>query len=145
MTDTKFGQYHVPETLEAMQTAHLHDESTPLKEVSWEPKNGVLDQEDLFKQGIDTSELVLGAKKVDALGSCTAQTSLSALSNVLTEEEYLAFTKAESYTDVVGIEKAAILFYHGCTDQTGKNADEWPPTDCGSSGPYIVEYAKSSA
>lgn len=139
---SKFGRYQVVESEEAMLTSHVHD-GTPLKTVNWEPKNDVLDQEDLLKQGIDTATLVPGAQQVDALGSCTANASMSALSNVLSEEAFLAFTKAQSYSDTVGIEKAAILFYHGCTDQTGQTSEEWPPTDCGSSGPYIVEYAKS--
>lgn len=138
---TKFGRFQVPETEETLLTSHVHD-GTPLKAVNWEPKNGVLDQEDLIEQGIDTSALIAGASKVGALGSCTANATMSALSNVMSETDYLAFTKATSYGDVVGIEKAAILFYHQCTDQTGRPDEEWPPTDCGSSGPYIVWLAQ---
>lgn len=136
---TKFGQFFVPETEETMLSLHIHDEATPLTTVDHEPKNGVLDQEDLLAQGIDTSVLVPGAQKVDALGSCTANANLSGVSNILTQAEYLAFTGAQSYTDVVGIEKRAIVFYHTCSDQTGKPGSEWPPTDGGSSGVYVVE------
>jgi hypothetical protein len=124
-----------------MRRLHLYS-GAPLTEVDHEPKIAVLDQEDLIAQGIDTSVLIPGAQKVDALGSCTANGFESALSNVLSLEAYLAYSKAASYDDTMRIEKAAISFYHGCTDQTGDPTQEWPPTDCGSSGPYVVEYAQ---
>ena len=83
---TLFGRYQTAEPPSSMLTlhhpTHLLGGSQP-KEVDWEPKIGVLDQEDLFAQGIDTSKLVPGAQKVDALGSCTSQANTSALSNVL--------------------------------------------------------------
>jgi hypothetical protein len=102
----------------------------------------VLDQEDLIAQGIDTSVLIPGAQKVDALGSCTSQANTSGLSNVLPTSRFLSITGASSYTDTVGAEKFAITFYHECTDQTGDPSQEWPPTDCGSSGPYVVSEDK---
>jgi hypothetical protein len=129
----------VAETPSSLRSIHLHDGTTALKEVDHEPKNAVLDQEDLFAQGIDTSVLIPGAQKVNALGSCTAQADTSALSNVLDEAAYLAATGASSYEDTKGLEEFAIVFYHDCTDQTGDPSQEWPPTDCGSSGPYVVE------
>lgn len=135
---TKFGQFFVPETEETMLTLHIHDGATPLTNVDWEPKNGVLDQEDLEKQGIDTSVLVPGAPKVDALGSCTENANMSGLSNVLSEADYLAFTGATSYDDVIGIEKHAIVCYHEVGLLMGKDKG-WPPTDGGSSGVYIVK------
>ena len=90
---------------------HFYDGATRLKPVDWEPKNGVLDQEDLIAQGIDTAKLVKGAQKVDALGSCTANATMSALSNVLSEVDYLKYTKSQSYLDTKVIEEAAILFF----------------------------------
>jgi hypothetical protein len=140
---SKFGRYQIVEPQENMLLIHRHDGVTPLNTVDWEPLNGVLDQEDLLKQGIDTSVLIPGAPKVDALGSCTANATMSALSHVLDEAAYLAFATASAYGDVVGIEKAAIEFYHGCTYQTAEEDQEWPPTDCGSTGPYIVEYLQT--
>lgn len=47
-----------------------------------------------------------------------------------------------SYTDVAGIQRGAIAFYHVCTDQTGNPAEEWPPEDCGSAGPYMYSELK---
>lgn len=150
---TSYGRIQVPETPEALCSLHVRDFATPLKAVAHPPKVGVLDQEDLIAQGIDTSVLVPGAQKVDALGSCTANATTAKLSSFLTEEEWIAFIRnmggwvtpaADAiYTDVVAAEMAAIGFYHRCTDQTGQPDQEWPPTDCGSSGPYIVELLQS--
>jgi hypothetical protein len=135
---TSYGQFHTPEPPSSLRSLHLHD-GKELTTSTFEPRNGVLDQEDLFAQGIDTSELIPGAQKVDALGSCTANATMSALSLVLAEADYLGYCKARSYDQVVNIEEAAIRFYHACTDQTGTSGKEWPPTDCGSSGPTIVK------
>jgi hypothetical protein len=113
-----------------------------LKEVDYEPKLDVLDQEDLLKQGIYTDLLVPGAKRVDALGSCTANATTGKLSSILSEADFRVFTGSKIdalYDDVKAAEEGAIRFYHECTMQTAKPAEEWPPTDCGSSGPYIVQ------
>lgn len=150
-TATKFGRHQVVEPLENLAFLHLHDYATTLKEVVHEPRVGVLDQEDLLAQGIDTSQIVSGAEKVDALGSCTANATTAKLSSFLTPEQFWAFVTQmvgpasyePNFSDVVTAEKAAIVFYHRCTDQTGRNDEEWPPTDCGSSGPYIVELLKA--
>lgn len=135
---SSYGQYHVAEAPSSLMRLHLHDGSA-LKEVDHEPKVGVLDQSDLIKQGIDTSVIVPGASTVDALGSCTANATTSALSNVLGESAFLALIQAANFDDVVKAEEWAIVFYHLCSDQTGNPAQEWPPTDCGSSGPFIVQ------
>ena len=135
-----FGRYQVLEPTENMTLFHTHD-GADLKTVDHEPPNAVLDQQDLIAQGIDTSVLVPGAPKADALGSCTANATMSALAAILALQKYLDFTKAAGLDDAVGIEKAAILFYNGCTDQTGDPTQEWPPTDCGSTGVYVVQYA----
>jgi hypothetical protein len=117
---------------------HLHA-GADLHEVDHEPKVGVLDQEDLFAQGIYVSRFIPGAKDVDALGSCTANATMSAVSNVLPEDEFLSFATASAYDDVVNVEEGAITFYSKCTAQTATPQTEYPPTDCGSSGPYIVQ------
>lgn len=142
-----YGRNHVAEAPSALRTLHIHDGVTPLKTVDHEPKVGVLDQSDLESQGIYTDLLVHGAKRVDALGSCTANATVSALSNLLTSVEFLALPKKiartthelSDYGDVVNAERAAVLFYHACTDQTAQPAEEWPPTDCGSTGAYVVQ------
>ena len=69
-TSTKFGRYHVAEPFRA-ELAHLYG-GTPLKTAAHEIPIPVLDQEDLQAQGIDTSQLIPGAPKADALGSCAA-------------------------------------------------------------------------
>lgn len=146
---TKFyGQFHVAESLNTLSTSmHVH-KGEPLKSVMHVPPLRVLDQEDLFKQDIDTSALVKGALKVDALGSCTANATTVAVSflgaahyaKYLTALLGRTVTEAEvNWEDVKTGEEAAILFYHLCSDQTGVPSQEWPPTDCGSSGPYIVQ------
>jgi len=136
---TSYGQFHVAEPYVNLRFLHQHDGVSPLVEKDWEPRNGVLDQENLFAQGIDTSQLVAGAPKVDALGSCTANANASALSLVLSETDYLKATGAASYDDTASIEAFAIVFYHQETDLTATTASEWPPSDKGSSGPYIVQ------
>ncbi len=135
---TSYGRFQVPEAPSALLRVHLHKD-TPLKTVDHEPKVDVLDQEDLFAQDIHVSQFIPGAKDVDALGSCTANATTSALSNCLSETDFLALIKASSYASTVAAEEWAIKFYHACTDQTGDPSTEWPPTDCGSSGPYVVQ------
>lgn len=135
---TKFGRYQVPESFSAMARLHRYSGDTALKAVEHMPPLGVLDQEDLLKQGIQVSRFIAGGKDVDALGSCTANATTVALSNALSQEEFLHTTRAGSYNDTVAAERWAITFYAACTHQTGDPATEWPPTDCGSSGPYIV-------
>lgn len=139
---SRYGRFQVAEPHANLLFLHQH-KGEPLHEVDHEPKIAVLDQQDLIAQGIDTSQMILGARRVDALGSCTANATMAALSNVLPGERFLPFTGASGYGDTKRVEEAAIVFYHGCTDQTGSPATEWPPTDCGSSGPYIVQYAEA--
>lgn len=131
ITPTKFGRYAVAEPMR-LDLLHFH-RGEPLKVVDHEPPIPVLDQEDLFAQGINTSVLVPGAQQVDALGSCTAQATTASLS-----ERYKAAGQALprglSASDAKADEEWAIRFYHACTDQTGDPAQEWPPSDCGSTG-----------
>lgn len=153
MTCTSLGRYHAPEPLSALQRLHWFkpEEVATFKAVDHEPKIGVLDQEDLHAQGIVCSSFIPGAGDPDALGSCTANTSIEALSNVLNTSAFAAVVHAlgkaipegNVYLDVVKAERAAIGFYHACTDQTSSTDSEWPPTDCGSSGPYMYQFAKS--
>ena len=132
ITPTKFGRYAVAEP-PRFDLIHFH-RGEQLKEVDHEPPVPVLDQEDLTEQGIDTSTLVPGAAKVDALGSCTANAT-----TVSVAERWKAVKgelPAGITGDAVNDEKWAIRFYHACSDQTGDPSQEWPPTDCGSTGLY---------
>jgi hypothetical protein len=148
-----YGRYQVAEARSALLDLHQAPIGETLKTVDHETPLGVLDQSDLLKQGIHASKFIPGCKKdPDALGSCTANAAMAELAAVLTEAQFVAFAKkiihstyaesAKSFADVIGAERAAIAFYHVCTDQTGNPGEEWPPTDCGSSGPYIVSEAK---
>lgn len=148
---SKFGRFQVPESPDALARLHFHDPATTLREVDHEPNVGVLDQEDLTTQGIYCSEFIPGVTiNPVALGSCTCNTLTEALSRILAEEQWIRALCAAigqgaagpaSFTDTVGAERGAIGFYHKVTDQTGESSSEWPPTDCGSSGPYLYEYA----
>jgi hypothetical protein len=133
VTPTKFGRYAVAEPMR-FDVVHF-DKGGTLKEVDHEPPVPVLDQEDLIKQGINTAKLVPGAKKVDALGSCTANATAVSLGQVLFTGGY-RLPAGLSATDAKSSEEWAIRFYNACTDQTGDPSQEWPPTDCGSTGLY---------
>lgn len=143
---TKFGRYQVAEPLSALHRTHFYG-GAPLKEVDFEPAVGVLDQEDLVAQGLLTSEFVPGCTtNLPALGSCTANTTIENVSNLVADDAAFAAACAvigalgvTGFADVVGAEKAAILFYHQETSLTGSTSTEWPPTDCGSSGPYMAQ------
>ena len=150
MSAPAYGRYQVAEPPSSMSGVHLHA-GGPLKVVDHEPKVAVLDQSDLHAQGIHVPTFIKGAKDVDALGSCTAQATTSALSNVLHVAKFVDFVEnlgdqavstALVYTNTAAAERAAIGFYHAETMQTGDPAEEWPPTDCGSSGPFIVDELK---
>lgn len=136
-----YGQFSVPEPVENLLWFHQHS-GEKLAPADHEPKLGVLEQENFIRQGIDTARLVKGAPRVDALGNCTANSATVALSNVLPPARFAPATGCTNYTDTKQGEIFAILFYHGETDLTGQPGTEWPPTDCGSSGPYIVQYAQ---
>jgi len=132
-TPTSFGRYSVAEPMR-FDVMHFH-RGAPLQTVDHEPPLPVLDQEDLLSQGIDTSAIVPGAQKVDALGSCTANATAASIA-----ERYKAAGRplpaGLSAASAPLSEEWAIRFYHACTDQTGNPSSEWPPSDCGSTGLY---------
>ena len=145
-TSTKFGQFAVAEPLRFDLLA-FHDD-TPLKEVEHDIPIPVLDQEDLHKQGIDVTKLVLGAADTDALGSCTCNTGTAhiaerwaAAGKDLSGLKLTGGTGAitMSATGSTADEEFAILLYHLVTDQTGVPSQEWPPTDCGSNGLCVCQ------
>ncbi len=146
MSHPCYGRFQTAEPFSALASLHQHDGTITLKEVDDEPKVGVLDQSDLIAQGISTSAFIQGCKvDADALGSCTSNAFDSEASCILPEAHFLKSSAASSYADVVQAERWAIEFYHWCTDQTGTPSEEWPPTDCGSSGPYVYSEAKRRA
>lgn len=147
VTSTKFGRYHVAEPFRA-ELLHL-DAGIPLKTAEHEIPIPVLDQEDLQSQGIDTSQLVKGAPKADALGSCTANATAASVAerwnaagkNLAKLELPAAgpYYMGINTRSAVECEEFAILFYDLCTRQTGDPSQEWPPTDCGSTGLYCCQ------
>ncbi|HUC59816.1 MAG TPA: hypothetical protein VMA95_20620 [Streptosporangiaceae bacterium] len=146
-TRTKFGQVSVAEP-PRFDLLAFHDGST-LKEIVHDIPIPVLDQEDLHAQGINVTQLVTNAQDVDALGSCTCNTGtehiserwaaagkdISGLTLPAANGQQISLSAANAVTD----EEFAILLYHVVTDQTGDTAQEWPPTDCGSSGLYVCQ------
>lgn len=150
MSNPVYGRVQVAEPPSNLACLHIHDGVSPLGTASHPPQIGVLDQSDLVEQGIHTDQLIPGARRVDALGSCVYNTFIEAASRILSPADFAAFVNrlilghghvAQSLVDVVSGEKAAIVLYHVGTDQTGDPASEWPPTDCGSSGLYAVQEA----
>ncbi len=145
-TRTKFGQIAVAEP-QRFDLLAFHDGST-LKEIVHDIPIPVLDQEDFAKQGINVTQLVTGAQATDALGSCTCNSGTAHIA-----ERWAAAGKditgltinaasgpvSLSATNAVTDEEFAIVLYHLVTDQTGDTAQEWPPTDCGSSGLYVCQ------
>jgi hypothetical protein len=133
-----FGRYAVAEPFRA-EAIHFH-QGGPLREVDHEPPVPVLDQEDLEAQGIDTSALIPGAQRLDALGSCTANASTVSIA-----ERWKAAKGSLPpgiSGDATNDEEWAIRFYHACTWQTGDPSQEWPPADCGSTGLYCCTEAE---
>lgn len=141
-TSTKFGRVAISLPFRA-DLLHLHDGSE-LREVDHEPPVPVLDQEDLLAQGIDTSQLVPGATKVDALGSCTCNAGTVSLSERFAAKNGTIDLPGIgiSTTDAVANEKYAIVLYHDTTYQTGDPSSEWPVQDCGSNGWYVATELK---
>lgn len=148
-----YGRVQVAEPPGNLAFLHLRDPAVTLKEVDHETPIAVLDQSDLIAQGIHCSRFIPGCKQdPDALGSCTANAAMAATAKALPEAEWLRLCETvihssyaehpTGYGQPVKIERAAIGFYHRCTDQIGNPGEEWPPTDCGSSGPYIVSELK---
>jgi hypothetical protein len=154
-TPTKFGRIHVPAKLDPDRA--LYHASEVLKEVSWDIPIPVLDQEDLLEQDINTGAMIPGAVAVDALGSCTANAStehiaqLSAAAGKALETLEIGFggkvwrmAPASALNSAATNEEWAIVFYHVDTAQTGVPSEEWPPTDCGSTGQACCEQAVKS-
>ena len=145
-TRTKFGQFSVPEPLR-FDLLEFYDGS-PLKEVTHAIPIPVLDQEDLHAQGIDVTKLIPSAQDTDALGSCTCNTGTAHIAErwAAAGKDVAGLTLSSgagqvtmSATDATADEEFAIVLYHLVTDQTGDPAQEWPPTDCGSTGLYVCQ------
>jgi hypothetical protein len=143
---TKFGRLHIAEPLSSLLLAHHHNQAAQLAAASHPPAIPVLDQEDLEAQGINTAQLIPGAPKVDALGSCVANATTAALSTFLplhTPNLLPALPGATLGPDAADDEMVAIRLYHAITDQTGQANEEWPPADCGSSGLWACKWLES--
>jgi hypothetical protein len=141
---TRFGRLHVPEPPSSLTRMHFAAAGpAELKPVSHPPRIPVLDQENLYAQGIDTSRLVPGAPRLDALGSCVANASTTALSAGLTLAQLdgmLPPGASRLGANAAEDERFAVVLYHHLTDMTGDPSAEWPPADCGSSGLYACQF-----
>lgn len=148
VTPTKFGRYAVAEP---PRFDLFHHARPAVTTVDHEPPIGVLDQEDLLAQGIHVSALVPGAPDADALGSCTcnagtvslaerlyaASRDPHALVNAGIMPETDEYTGGDPRVAATHNEQFAIRLYHDVTSQAGDPAQEWPPTDCGSTGLHV--------
>ncbi|MBV9384605.1 MAG: hypothetical protein JOY82_20870 [Streptosporangiaceae bacterium] len=145
-TSTKFGQISVAEPLR-FDLLEVYNGTSPLQEVDHQVPIPVLDQEDLHAQGIDVTKLVPGAQDTDALGSCTCNSGTGHIAERWAAAgKSLADLKLNGANGTLGLsgaaaadEEFAIVLYHLVTDQTGLPAQEWPPTDCGSTGLYVCQ------
>ncbi|MFF7476690.1 hypothetical protein [Streptomyces sp. NPDC008092] len=113
----------------------------PLKPAEWEPTVPVLDQEDLLAQGIRTSEMFQGVEDVDALGSCTGNSGTELIS-ALHDAKTLADAGLD-ITDPVAAEKWAIGLYSDASHRDQWMDQNWPTTDCGSSGLGVAKALRS--
>ncbi|MFI8085924.1 hypothetical protein ACIF6L_34680 [Kitasatospora sp. NPDC086009] len=109
--------------------------------VHWQPRVAVLDQQNLFQQGISVSRLMGDVVDVDALGSCTANAATAALSAQLTPEQ--CATAGLDLDDPVQAETWAIQLYAEATRQDEWLARQWPADDCGSSGLGVARAARA--
>jgi hypothetical protein len=119
---------------------HRHDPTAVLKPVEWAPKVPVLDQEDLHAQGIRAGDVVKGGGNPDALGSCTGNGGTAALSVLLPLAKLT--TAGLDTSGPVPAEKFAIALYSDATKADDDPGEQWPPTDCGSSGLGIATVLK---
>jgi hypothetical protein len=112
-----------------------------LQPADWEPPLPVLDQQDLLAQGIHTSDLFEGAPDVDALGSCTGNAGTELIS-VLHDAKTLKDAGLD-VTDPVAAEKWAIGLYSDASHRDQWMDQNWPSTDCGSSGLGVAKALRS--
>ncbi|MFF1284310.1 hypothetical protein ACFVY4_26660 [Streptomyces sp. NPDC058299] len=129
-TDVRLGRYQRLDA-RSLNYLHRHDPATVLRPVRHEIPIPILDQSDLDVQGIDTRVLVPGARRVKALGSCTANAGTAALAFLLGLDGLARV--GLSAIDPVACERFAICLYHEETVDDGLPG-EWPPDDKGSSG-----------
>lgn len=149
----RFGQFHVAEPYHHLTLLHRPG-ADELRTATHMPPLAVLEQENFAAQGIDVAQLFPGApRNVTALGNCVYNAGTAAVSffGMPVYERYLNAlglwnmdgTQGEVFADTKLGEEAAIVAYHRGTDQTGTPSTEWPPTDCGSSGVYLVQFLQS--
>ena len=135
----KLGRHLVldPRTL-AYRRAYAGE---PLKPAEWEPTVPVLDQEDLIAQGIRTSEMFEGVEDVDALGSCTGNAGTELVSTL--HDAKTLKDAGLDVTDPVAAEKWAIGLYSDASHRDQWLDQNWPNTDCGSSGLGVAKALRS--
>ncbi|MFK0288248.1 hypothetical protein ACIQVL_48425 [Streptomyces sp. NPDC090499] len=113
----------------------------PLKPAEWEPTVPVLDQEDLLAQGIRTSQMFQGVEDVDALGSCTGNAGTELISTL--HDAKTLKDAGLDVTDPVAAEKWAIGLYSDASHRDQWMDQNWPTTDCGSSGLGVAKALRS--
>ncbi|GHE80100.1 hypothetical protein GCM10014715_39330 [Streptomyces spiralis] len=134
---TKLGRHQVLDA-RSLQWVHEHT-GAALKPVQHTPRIPVLDQEDLFAQGIHLSQVIAGAEDVDALGSCTGNAGTAGVSLLLDDAE--AKAAGLDLADPKSVEEWAIGLYAEATGLDDADGT-FPPADTGSSGLAIAKALK---
>lgn len=126
----RLGRHQV---LDARSLNFVHDGTgTPLREVDHEPPCPVLDQEDLHAQGVSVRSIfpsIGSLDDVDALGSCVGNASVAHLSERVGMPRIGLTPNSPAAGEVLAIQR-----YHRATQCDTDLADQYPATDCGSSG-----------
>ncbi|WP_435245118.1 hypothetical protein [Streptomyces tendae] len=113
----------------------------PLRAVHWRPPLPVLNQQDLYAQGIVTSTVMPGAPDVDAVGSCTANAAAVAVSVLLAPDDLAR--AGLPLDDAVEAERWALRLYAEATAVDEYVPYQWPPADSGSSGLGVARALKA--
>lgn len=131
------GRNHVRDERSLAHTIEREETRPTIKPIDHPIGIGILDQSNLQAQGLHVDQLVPGAGDVDELGSCTGNAGTYSLS---TSPRLTERVKA---TGAVLDERYAIGLYADATRADEYPGEQWPPTDCGSSGLGVCKTLKT--
>ncbi|KFG02574.1 hypothetical protein IQ62_01210 [Streptomyces scabiei] len=108
---------------------------------AWEPRLPVLNQQNLTAQGIRLSAEYGLEHDTDALASCTGNAATALISTLLNPEQCTA--AGLDTRDAAAAQRFAIDLYAQATRMDQWHDDQWPHTDCGSSGLGVAKALRS--